>query len=69
MDVFIGAIAAKNGFTNSLLPAYIDGVNCIGSEASIFECILSYRSDDSVCEAAGVICQGINHACHIYVIL
>jgi hypothetical protein len=55
-----GAIATRNGYSTSLIPTNIDIVNCIGSETSIFDCLLKYGGDDSVCDSladAEVICQ------------
>ena len=57
---FSGAIPAKNGFTNTLIPTYIDSINCTGGETSIFQCNTQFGGENSVCDPsadAGVICQ------------
>ena len=56
-----GAIPAKNGFTNSLIPTNIDSINCTGGETSIFQCNAKLGgAENSACDPsadAGVICQ------------
>ena len=62
---FSGVIPAKNGFANTLIPTHIDSINCIGDEASIFQCHIQFGGDNSVCDPsadAGIICQStLNH--------
>ena len=60
-DNFQGAIAAKNRYSNTLLPTNVESVTCSGNEDSIMDCVVEYGGEDSECNAradAGVICQG-----------
>lgn len=54
----IGSIALFGRFSDSVWPTLVHGIECAGSEESIWQCPHIVRQD-SLCRDSSVVCQGI----------